>query len=409
MIRATTLRIAFRNFTRNGRRFLLLGLAVCAGFFFVCTVQSLVGGLSRQISTRGARFYGGHVIIRTQDQVDLPPAQEDWAVMGAIARIGVRPAVISHRTHFGNVGGTDGEAFFNGESLRIRRIIGCDWSSEAPKISELQFVAGDPSGMTDPSGVLISDVTARRLGASVGDQIILQVIREGGAINTIPVWVKAIFREASIFGYYTAYMDRSTLDRALGLDPRHVATVGLYLADYRGADWVATRLAAALGPDFAVTPVISLMPEIRTMLEALTLVSYAILALLAVVIAVGILNMYRVIIYERTREIGTMRAIGVQKPQVRNIVLWEAFYLALCGIVAGFVLSVIVLFGIGRIPLSGGAGFDIFLDRGHLGWVLYPDVVCFDAMLIAVITVIGALSPARTAQSIEPVVAIRAE
>ena len=107
--------------------------------------------------------------------------------MGAIARTGIRPAVISHRTHFGNVGGIDGEAFFNGESLRIRRIIGCDWSNEGPRISQMQFVAGNPSGMTDPAGVLISDVTARRLRASVGDQIILQVIREGGAINTVPV------------------------------------------------------------------------------------------------------------------------------------------------------------------------------------------------------------------------------
>ena len=163
-MRLTTLRIAYRNFTRNGRRFLLLGLAVCAGFFFVCTVQSLVGGLSSQISTRGARLYGGHVIIRTQDQVDLTPAREDAAIMGAIARTGIRPAVISHRTHFGNVGGIDGEAFFNGESLRIRWIIGCDWSNEGPRISQMQFVAGNPSGMTDPDGVLISDVTARAWG-----------------------------------------------------------------------------------------------------------------------------------------------------------------------------------------------------------------------------------------------------
>ncbi len=409
MMRFTTLRIAFRNFTRNGRRFLLLGLAVCAGFFFVCTVQSLVGGLSYQINTRGARFYGSHVIIRTQDNVDLTPTREEAAIRDAIARTGVHPAVVSHRTHFGNVGGIDGEAFFNGESLRIRRIIGCDWSSEGPKISEMQFISGNPGDMKDPTGVLISDITARRLGASVGDQIILQVIREGGAINTVPVWVKAIFHEASIFGYYTAYMDRSTLDQTLGMDPRHAATVGLYLGDYRSAGRVASRLAAALGPDFVVTPVVGLMPEIRTMLEALTLVSYAILALLAVVIAVGILNMYRVIIYERTREIGTMRAIGVQKPQVRDIVLWEAFLLALCGIIAGLVLSVVVLAAIGKIPLSGAAGFDIFLDRGHLGWVLYPDVVGLDAVLIAIITVLGALSPARAAQAIEPVVAIRAE
>ena len=151
------------------------------------------------------------------------------------------------------------------------------------------------------------------------------------------------------------------------------------------------------------------MPEIQTILEALTLVTYAILALLSIVIAVGILNMYRVIIYERTREIGTMRAIGVQKHQVRNIVLAEAFFLAICGIAAGLILSVLGLFILSRFSMSGAAGFDIFLDRRHLSWVIYPDVVALDALLIAVITLLGALSPARAAQEIDPIVALRAE
>ncbi len=403
-----TLQIAFRNFTRNGRRFLLLGLAVCAGFFFVCTVQSLVSGLSNQINTRGARFYGGHVIIRKETQTGTP-LEEDRLIMAAIARAGVRPAVISHRTHFGNYSGADGVVYFNGESVRVRRMIGLDWSAEGAKISQLRFVAGDPEGMRDPNGVLISDVTARRLGASVGDQVILQVIRPGGAINTIPATVKAIFQEVSIFGYYTVYMDRGVLDDALGFDPHYTAMVGLYLKDYRQADIVAASLRRALGAGYAVNSVVSLMPEIRTTLDALTLISYGILALLSVVIAVGILNMYRVIIYERTREIGTMRAIGVQRRQVRDIVLCEAFYLSVCGIAAGLIVSVLALFILSHMPLSGAAGFDIFLDRGHLSWVMYPDVVGLDALLIVLITLLGALGPARAAQAIDPVVAIRAE
>jgi ABC-type lipoprotein release transport system permease subunit len=368
-------------------------------------VQSLVAGLSNQINTRGARFYGGHVIIRAADQSTLTEADEDSLILSAIARAGITPSAIAHRTHFG----ADGILFFNGESLRLRRVIGFDWSSEGRKIAELKFIDGNPEAMTGPDGILISEVTARRLGASVGDEVVLQVIREGGAINTISLWVQGIFREASIFGYYTAYMDRGTLDEALGFDSQHAATVGIYLRDPRSEGPVASRLARDLGSGFTVAPVISLMPEIRTMLDALTIVSYAILALLSVVIAVGILNMYRVIIYERTREIGTMRAIGVQRPQVQNIVLAEAFLLAICGISAGLVLSVAGLFAVSRIPLSGAAGFDIFLDRGHLSWVMYPDVVGLDAVLIAVITVLGALSPARAAQAIDPIVALKAE
>jgi ABC-type antimicrobial peptide transport system permease subunit len=80
-----------------------------------------------------------------------------------------------------------------------------------------------------------------------------------------------------------------------------------------------------------------------------------------------------------------------------------------CSVAAGLALSVIALFVVSLFKLNGAAGFDIFLDRGHLSWVLYPDDVGIDAVLITLITLFGALGPARAAQAIEPVVAIRAE
>ncbi len=412
--------IALRNFTRNGRRFLLLGIAAASGFFFVCTIQSLVAGLSQQIAIRGARYYGGHVIISRDEDLpaDAAPAEEDGIIMEAISRSGLRPEAIAHRTHYGG----DGILFANGESVLIRRIIGMDWSAESAAIGRLEFVAGNPGDMSDPFGALISEVTAKRTGARVGDQIVLQVSREGGAIDTISLRVKAIFREASIFGYYTVYMSRGVLNGALGLDPRYSATVGLYLSDYRSAEEAAARVREALAarpPAAAGLPLpaarytaasmLGFMPEIKTMLEALTLISYGILGLLFIVIAVGILNMYRVMIYERTQEIGTMRAMGVQRAQVRVLILSEAFFLALCSIAAGLALSVIVLIGVSHIRLTGSAGLDIFLDRGHLTWVLNPDMIGTDAVLILLLTIVAALGPAHEAQTIEPVVALRAD
>ena len=402
-----TLQIAFRNFTRNSRRFILLGLAASAGFFFVCTVQSLVAGLAGQINTRGARYYGGHVIISRVENAApvMTAAGGDRFILEAISRAGIHPAAISYRTHLGS----RGVVFSNGESVQIRRVIGMDWAAEGAEIRGLQFVSGKPDRMSEPGGALISEVTARLLGVRVGDQILLQVNRDAGALNTIPLWVNAIFREVSIFGYYTVYMDRGALNRALGRESDSFGSIGVYLDDYRAAGSVASRLHKVLDGRFTAAPVVSFMPEIRTMLSALTLTSYGILALLSIVIAVGILNIYRVIIYERNREIGTMRAIGIQRTQVRNIILSEALFLALCSVAAGLVASVVALWAVSRIQLSGAAGFDIFLDRGRLSWVLYPDNVVIDAVLITLITLFGALGPAQSAQKIAPVAAIRAE
>jgi ABC-type antimicrobial peptide transport system permease subunit len=84
-------------------------------------------------------------------------------------------------------------------------------------------------------------------------------------------------------------------------------------------------------------------------------------------------------------------------------------FLAVCGIAAGFVLSYLGLNLISLIPLTGAAGLDIFLDRGHLSWVLNADIIGADALLITLVTLAGAFSPARAAQMIDPVVALRAE
>jgi putative ABC transport system permease protein len=402
-----TAQIAFRNFTRNGRRYLLLGLAVAAGFFVVSSLQGLIGGLSHQINVRGARYYGGHVIIsRAKGNADDASLQEqDRIIERAISTSGVRPLAISHRTHLGG----SGVVFFNGESVTMRRVIGMDWSAEGPMIRRLQMVEGDPSGMSDPAGVMMSEVTARRLGVRVGDQVILQVERDAGAVNTVPLWVKAIFREASIFGFYTLYVDRQVLDQALGFDPGYSATIGVYLHDERDADRAAAAIDKALNGQFEAAPLLSFMGELHTLLEALAFVSYGVLGLLAVVIAVGILNLYRVLIYERVREIGTMRAIGVQRRQVRALILWEAVYLAAIGIAAGFIASVVVLWGLSLVPLRASAGLDIFLNRGHLSWVLNADTLVGDALIIGAMVVVGAISPAQAAQQTDPVVSLRTE
>ncbi len=399
--------MAFRNFTRNSRRFLLLGLAVAAGFFFVCTAQSLVTGLSHQINMRAARYYGGHVIIsrgkRPNDASVL--AEQDSFIMDAISRSGVRPTAVSRRTHLGD----SGVVFFNGESVEMRRVIGMDWAAEGPMIRRLQFLEGDAEEMSDPQGALISEVTARRLGAKAGDQITLQISRKAGALNTVSLWVKGIFREASIFGFYTLYVDRGLLNRALGFNEKYSATIGVYLEDDRAMEGTAARIGKALGDRFPADTVMSFIKEIRTLLEALSLVSYGILALLSAVIAVGILNLYRVIIYERVREIGTMRAIGVHRSQVRNLILCEALFLSACGIAVGFVASVLALSGLSLIPLPGSAGLDIFLDKGRLSWVINADIILADVLLITLITLAGALSPALAARNIQPAAALRAE
>ena len=85
--------------------------------------------------------------------------------------------------------------------------------------------------MQGSNGILISNVTAKQLGARVGDDVILEVDTVTGQRNTASLVVKGVFKDASIFGAYTSYVDLELLSSLIGLAPGEYTTFGIYLHD----------------------------------------------------------------------------------------------------------------------------------------------------------------------------------
>ncbi len=108
--------------------------------------------------------------------------------------------------------------------------------------------------------------------------------------------------------------------------------------------------------------------------------------MLFLVIMVGITNTYRMVVYERTREIGTLRALGMQRPQIRNLFLCEAVFLALAGILAGFALGVIVLFLLSFLDLSSWKDFNILLKDNRLQLRIDWGSFAFDLVVVSALT-----------------------
>jgi putative ABC transport system permease protein len=113
-----------------------------------------------------------------------------------------------------------------------------------------------------------------------------------------------------------------------------------------------------------------------------------VMLLLAVVIALlGIVNTLALSVYERTRELGLLRAVGMTKAQVRSMVRWESVIISLIGATAGAALGI----GLG-IALS-----QALKDEGIKAIsVPVPQVLLYVA-LAAVAGVLAAVGPARSA------------
>jgi putative ABC transport system permease protein len=151
------------------------------------------------------------------------------------------------------------------------------------------------------------------------------------------------------------------------------------------------------GETLAVMTLNAHLAQITDILDAFSLVSYFVLVVFVIIVMVGILNTYRVLVYERTKEIGTMRALGMSRASVVGLFVIEAALLAGTASLAGLAFGTIALRLIGLIDFSVIAAAGMFTEGGRLGYYLgsRSTIVNLAAMVAAVM--IAAFGPARGA------------
>ena len=160
------------------------------------------------------------------------------------------------------------------------------------------------------------------------------------------------------------------------------------------------------GTKFAVMTLDELMKPVVAAMGVLDSIALGIFVILLVITGVGILNTFRMIIIERTREIGTMRAFGMQKGTVRSIFLWEAAFISLGGGAAGLVLAGVIAFFVSRATFQDVPGLDFFLDNGHFTFIVTPADLVVNLGILLFISLLSALLPANAAAKMAPAKAL---
>jgi len=422
--------MAVKNLRYRWKRYAFLVSALSLGFALILALSGLSGGMTRNVNKAAIRRYGGNLFVlgHQQSPYYTPVVRDHAALLAAVKEARIDATLMARRTNYFE----NGLIFFNGYSARQKVISGIDWTVEEPAFSDMEFIAGGQTGMGGSKGILISRVTAKELQARVGDDVLLEVDTVTGQRNTATLVVKGIFNDASIFGAYVSYMDITFLNRLIGLSPDEYTILGIYLRHPENAERDASRLYAALsntvpmfapvatqrdlwtrlgerwmGVKYAVLTLNGYLAEIEDLISAVDLGLYLLLVLMLAIIVLGIGNAYRVIVHERTREFGTMRALGMPPAGISRLIVLETLLLSVIGISAGSLIGFSILQVIGSVPAPKIAGFDIFLQKGRLGWHLAPLIFPLDAISVIVAVLIGGLIPARRASSVTPAKALR--
>jgi len=424
--------LALRNLLLQRKRYILIGAAIMFGFALITVISGAAYGAMDTVRDKAARYFSGHITLRGYVN-GANGLQDPAGVEKIVSSLGDEIRTVARRTSYNR---NDASMFYNGETVRQRKLMGVQFEVERDELANLAFSEGSVDAMLGEAGrdgILISESAARIMGCRAGDEINLYLTTDAGQYNTATMMVRGVFSETSLFGYI-AYMRNEDLNRLLLRAPDAATDLAVYVhSGVDEQDWaerirlslaeqfavyprLPTRdsLSAALsadpaGPHIAVFTLDAQLDQIKSILDAFLAVTYFVLVVFVLIVMVGVLNTYRVIVYERTREIGTMRALGMRRASVSALFMFEALALALMASAAGLVLGVVMLrflglFSFASIPVAG-----LFTDRGHLAFYLEPAVIWINLAIMTSGVLAAALGPSYRAAHIRPADAMRNE
>jgi putative ABC transport system permease protein len=253
----------------------------------------------------------------------------------------------------------------------------------------LRMTAGSPAALTQGQ-LLIDSTTATSKHLSVGDTVPVRFAQTGSSALRIG----GIYQANALIGSY-------------------LASAGFFLAHFppQPPGGLLLRTNGSSAVDNAVTSALASYPNLQVQTRAqfeqaqaasvnqLLGLVYALLALAVLIALIGIVNTLMLSVFERTREIGLLRAVGMKRRQVRTMIRSEAVILAIFGAIIGIIIGT----GMGIALVSS------LKNQGITDTVVpAPNLVIF-LVLAALLGLIAASWPARRAAKLDVLAAIAAQ
>lgn len=402
-------KLAWRNLWRNWRRTVIAVAAIVLGLILLLMMDGMIKGSDQAIFGNAVRLYGGNLQVHAPGYREranrlpmLPLADADAVVQAARAQ----PQVLTAAKRINTAGiiinrGNSAPVVITAVEPNVEAPI----SLQAESVSQGRFLLPD-----DGDAIFIGKALAERLQAGVGDTVTLLGRSKNESMrqhNFIVVGVYDLgMPEAEKGTVFIPLPDGQLLYNLRG----QATEVAIFLKQIGAESDVLTALKAQL-PGYEVDSWQTLKGDLRDTLDQ-KFIFTSIFGIVVIAIAsIGILNLMLMAVFERTREMGVLAALGMKGRQVMGLFLLEGSLIGVVGAVVGCGLGFALLAMLGTVGIDFSKFASGLGDLGALmGSKLYPsitlDVLISRAVLVVVITAIASLYPAWQASRKEPAQAL---
>jgi ABC-type lipoprotein release transport system permease subunit len=423
--------IAGRSLLQHKKRTLFLGGAITAVTALLVLLLGLSAGVRQTMVESATIMSTGHVNVAGFFKVtsgQSAPVVTHYKKALELARASapeIQYAVARGRG-WGKVVSETGSAQMG--------INGVDIATEPGFRDVVKLVEGKLDDLAQPNTILIFQEHAKKLGVGVGDVLTISTSTPRGVANTADVRVIGVARDVGLISAWNVYVPTVSLNKLYQLNDETTGGVYLYLKDPEQSAPVAARLREAFGkagyrmmdPDkrpfwekfekvnreewtgqkIDITTWEDETAWMSFSLAIMNALTVVLISVLLVIVVVGIMNTMWIAIRERTREIGTLRAIGMYRGGVLRMFLTEALLLGAAATAAGAILGALGAGVVNAAQIGVPLSVQLFLMSDRLVLSVDPGSALTSAIAITVVTGLAALYPSMRAARLKPVTAM---
>ena len=401
-------KIAWRNIWRNKLRSSVVISAVTVGLFGGLASTGIMKGMVIDLVESAIHSKVSHIQIHNEKFVQNNEVQyimeQSSEIIDSVALL---PNVIgvSQRTM------AFGMASTASKGLGVM-IIGVDPENEKTvtdifeKVNDGQYFKSEKRNR-----IVIGEKLANKLNAKLKSKIVLTFQDYEGNLSGASFKVEGIFKtQNTTFDEMNAFVKKADLDKLLLMPGNTSHEIAILLENEKQSKGVASILKK-LTPNYLVEDWTEIDPYLNLSYSMTSFMLLIFMSIIMLALGFAIVNTMLMVVLERTKELGMIMAIGMNRFKVFSMIMWETSLLAIVGGALGILITIIFTWHFGNVGIDISVVGEGFEAMGY-GSVLYPFLDFTDyievVILVMITGLIASIFPTIRALKMKPAEATRA-